>query len=185
MATVTELRLLTAEEFAELSFEVPVELVRGEIVEMPRPDVMHGTVCVNVTFPLTSWNRSVDFGLVVSNDSGVVTERDPDTVRGPDAMVISKDRLPDGIAPRGFSDLVPNLAIEVLSPSERWKKVLEKVSEYLNRGVDEVWVVDPRRHTVQVFRPDDEPTCYGEQDEITSSVLPGFSCRVSEFFLGI
>jgi Uma2 family endonuclease len=185
MATVTERRLITAEEFAEMSFDVPAELVRGEIVEMCRPDMRHGVVCGNVGVPLTLWARGIDWGLVAFNDSGVVTERNPDTVRGPDVFVISKDRLPDGRAPAGFSDLVPNLAVEVLSLWDRWKRVLEKVSEYLDRGVDEVWVVDPDKRTVQVFRPDDEPTRYGEQDEITSSVLPGFSCRVGEFFLGI
>jgi Uma2 family endonuclease len=113
-----------------------------------------------------------------------VTERDPDTVRGPDVFAISKDRLPGG-RPEGFSDVVPNVAIEVLSPWDRWKRVLEKVSEYLDRGVDEVWVVDPGKRTVHVFRPDDEPICFGEASEMTSPTLPGFSCRVSEFFLGI
>ena len=185
MATVTNPKLVTAEEFAELSFDVPVELVRGEIVEMSRPDVVHGTVCGNVAFPIMTWNRQRDFGLVVMNDSGVVTERDPDTVRGPDAMVISKDRLPGGIAPHGFTDLRPNLAIEVLSPSERWKKVREKISEYRNRGVDEVWIVDPKKRSVRIFRVDGTEISHGENDEITSPVLPGFSCRVSEFFLGI
>ncbi|MBW3539584.1 MAG: Uma2 family endonuclease [Planctomycetes bacterium] len=185
MATVAEPILITAEQFAELSFDVPVELVRGEIVEMPTPDVVHGCVCVNVSFPLEAWNRATDFGLVSSNDSGVVTERDPDTVRGPDVAVFSKDRLPEGRAPRGFSDLVPNVTVEVLSPSDRWKRVHAKISEYLNRGVDEVWVIDPQKRNVQVFGPDNGPVLYEESDELTSAVLPGFSCRVSEFFRGI
>lgn len=178
--------LITAEQFSTMTFELPVELVRGEVVEMPRPDLRHGLVCGNVGFPLISWSRATNGGFVVTNDSGVVTERDPDTVRGPDVMFIPLARVAGGVLPSGFSDLLPSLAVEVMSPSDRWKQILKKIGEYLDRGVSEVWVVDPKRRVVHVYRPDDEPLIVGESETLESpAVLPGFSCEVREFFRGL
>jgi Uma2 family endonuclease len=184
MATAT--RLITAERFAKMHFEHPVELVRGEVVEMPPPEIRHGLVCVNVGYPLTGWARQTNRGIVVSNDSGVVTGRKPDTVRGPDVMFIPFDRLPNGQIPAGFADVVPSLVIEVRSPSDRWKSIHEKISEYFGRGVSEVWIVDYHKRTVHIFRADDEPVIRSEGEILTSEVvLPGFECQVSEFFRGL
>ncbi|MCC7423738.1 MAG: Uma2 family endonuclease [Planctomycetaceae bacterium] len=169
-----------------MQFDLPVELVRGEVVEMPRPELRHGVVCGNVGFPLSAWARSAGNGLVAFNDAGVITRRKPDTVRGPDVMFIPMDRLPDGRVPAGLSDLVPSLVVEVRSPSDRWKNIHEKISEYFERGVAEVWVVDYLKRRVHVFRADDDPIILAEGDIITSeSVLPGFSCEVSGFFAGL
>jgi Uma2 family endonuclease len=177
--------LTTAEQFAQLSFDHPVELVQGVIVHMPSPDVVHGTVCLNIGGELRSWARQNKAGITAANDSGVVTERDPDTVRGPDVIFIAGDRLIDGVAPRGVSDVVPNLCVEVLSPSDRWRAVYRKVDEYFERGVEEVWVADPRRRTVEVIRPDEPPLTLTENDELTSPILPGFTCPVRILFEGV
>lgn len=184
MATAT--RLITAGRFSKMHFEFPVELVRGKVVQMPPPEVPHGVVCGNVGVPLSLWARKSRRGLVAFNDAGIVTRRKPDTVRGPDVMFIPKERLPEGRVPPGLTDLVPSLVVEVRSPSDRWKEIYEKIAEYFERGVSEVWVVDYRKRVVHVCRAEDDPVILTENDALTSeTLLPGFSCEVREFFLGL
>jgi Uma2 family endonuclease len=184
MATVGH-RLYTAREFAEMSIDTPVELVAGEVIEMPRPGMRHGVVCGNVYDPIKQWARSGNRGLVATNDTGVVTERDPDSVRGPDVLYVSRERWPHDRAPDGFLEVAPDLAVEVLSPFDNWKDVLQKISEYFDAGVREVWVVDPEIKTVQVFRPDAPPRNLRSADVLESAdVLPAFSCTVDTFFVG-
>ena len=184
MSTAAPAGLITAEEFARMQFDRPVELVRGEIVEMGQPDLRHGTVCANVCGEIRAWARAANAGRVAANDSGIITQRDPDTVRGADVVFVRAESLVDGRMPSGVTDLVPDLCVEVLSPYDRWKELHHKLDEYLERGVPEVWVVNPEDRTVEVFRTDDPPRRFSAEEEITSRVLPGFSCRVAQFFEG-
>ncbi|SFH81703.1 Uma2 family endonuclease [Planctomicrobium piriforme] len=186
----TQTGLITAEQFVEMHFEVPVELVRGEIVYlygedgMTRPGWKHGIVCVNVAAVLWQWARPTRAGIVTSNDTGVITERDPDTLRGPDVFFVAAGKVPAGPAPKGVPEITPDLCVEVLSPSDRWQRVRHKVMEYLDRGVSEVWVLDSEKHTVHIFRDDDSPSELKLGDTLMSPVLPGFECRIDEFFEG-
>lgn len=177
--------LISAEEFAEMSFDHPVELVRGEIVEMTRPGGIHGVVCFRCASILDRWHPSGDVFQVVSNDTGVVTSHGPDSVRGPDLFVVRRDRLPDGRIPAGNFGVAPDVCIEVKSPHERWSAVIHKVSEYLGIGVSEVWVVDPDRRRVHVYHLDTEPDVLNCGDTLISSALPEFHCAVDEFFRGL
>jgi Uma2 family endonuclease len=177
--------LVTADEFMRMSFDNPVELVRGEIIPMPPADQAHGCVCGNIYLAVSLWARRTKLGLATTNDSGVITERDPDTVRGTNVCYFSLDRVPGGkLEPRRI-DLVPNICVEVLSHFDRWREVHHKIDEYLERGVNEVWVVDPQKRQVQVFRAEESPVTFAEGDELTSEELPGFNCRLAEFFAGI
>jgi len=183
MSTVQS--LITAQEFMRMSFDVPVELVRGEIIEMPPAGQAHGRVCLNVGFVISAWERQSKLGLTTANDSGVITERDPDTVRGSDICYFGLDRVPGGKFDRRERDLVPNICVEVLSEFDRWREVHHKIDEYLERGVNEVWIVDPPKRHVQVFRADESPITFTEQNELTSEQLPGFACAVAELFNGV
>ena len=184
MATATK-SLVTANEFDRMTFEAGAELVRGEIVEMTNPAPDHGQIVMNVAELLAEWSPRRSKGRIIPNDSRVQTGRDPDTVRGPDLLFIANERLPsEGLTHRSLQ-VPPDLAVEVFSPSDRWRQVHEKVGDYLAAGVREVWVVHLRRRQVTVFRPDDEPTVLGAADELTSDVLPGFRCTVGEFFAGV
>jgi len=175
---------MSARQFAELDSDVPSELIRGEVVEMPRPGVRHGVVCSNVQDPIKAWARAGNRGLVATNDTGVLTERDPDSVRGPDVLYVSRQRWPQERAPEGFLEVAPDLAVEVLSQYDVWKDLLVKISEYFDAGVREVWVVDPDVKSVQVFRPDASPRTLRMAEAIESAdVLPGFSCSVADFFV--
>src|ERR671927_217932 len=99
MATAVE-PLLTAEQYARLpDTGVPTELVRGKVVEMNVPTPRHGQICSKVDRLVGNFADEHRLGHVVVNDSGVVTERDPDTVRGADAAFYSYARVPPGPLP--------------------------------------------------------------------------------------
>ncbi len=177
--------LITAEEFARMSFDTPVELLCGEIVTMTRPGQRHGTVCVRTGAVLLKWEETQpERWNITSNDSGVVLSRDPDSVRGPDLYVIRLARLPGGNVSDGVLTVPPDVAIEVVSPSDRWPAVVEKVGQFLKAGVAEVWVLNPEHRRLHLYRIDDEPTVLNADGTLHSQVLPGFECPVAEFFRG-
>ena len=183
MSTTTA--LVTADEFSAMAHERPSELIRGEIVEMTSPGSRHGKVCSNVSFLLETWSRQqTSPWCIISNDAGVLTEResDFDSVRGPDVYAIRNDRLPDGGLPVGHMSVAPELCVDVLSPSDRWPDVLSKVSELLRAGVHEMWVIDPAHRRVHLYRSDDEPTVLDQDENLTSTALPGLAFAVREFF---
>ncbi|HET6425092.1 MAG TPA: Uma2 family endonuclease [Planctomycetaceae bacterium] len=177
-------RAITAAEFERMTFDRPTELVCGELVEQTMPTIQHGRVCALITAFLTMWARQAQSGVVFSHDSFVLTDREPDSVRGPDCAYIRWEKLPGGKMPVGGTLTIPaDLVIEVISPSDRWTNVLDKVLEYLRSGVTEVWVIDPEQRSVTAHRSDAASIHFDGDDELTRpDLLPGFSCRVSELF---
>jgi Uma2 family endonuclease len=186
MATGIVSKLVTAEEFADISVQLEVlcELVRGEVREMTRPTVRHGGVCASISAILWNWAKLGRHGRVITNDASVVTQRDPDSVRGPDVCFITESRLPDGKYPKVWFEVSPELCVKVLSENDRWKDITDKASEYFACGVKEVWVADPELKQLHVLPPDPPHRVLKANDMLTSNVLPGFECRVSEFFEG-
>jgi Uma2 family endonuclease len=183
MATVAE-KLLTAEEFARMPDPgYPTELVRGRVVEMPPPGFEHGEICSLIASLINVFAREGGLGRTLTNDSGVVTERDPDSVRGADVAYYSFQRVPKGAKIKGYAETPPEVVFEVLSPDDRWPKVLAKVAEYLEVGVLHVCVVNPKRGTVQVYRPDEPPVLLGPDDEWSApEILGEFRVPVRRFF---
>jgi Uma2 family endonuclease len=182
MATVTE--PLTAEQFMKLPYNGQIqELVRGRIVEMPPPKFLHGVVCGNIYFLIRSHVQSHRLGRVLANDSGLITERNPDTVRGPDIAYYSFQRVPHGQEPAGYSDVAPELVFEVLSPDDRWPRLQTKIAEYLAAGVKMVCVADPASEAVTVYREDSAPHTLTADDTLhLDYVLAGLSIPVGRFF---
>lgn len=182
MATAVQ-KPLTAAEFLELPSPpegVKLELVRGEVEAVCRPGFLHGRTQLRVGGILDQFGSTNAHGRATVK-TGVVTEKDPDTVRGPDVSYWSAQRLPLDQDPRGYPDTAPNLAVEVLSPSNRMRKILAKMAEYFRRGVEMVWVVDPEDRTVTVYRSVNEGRLLHENATLNGEeVLPGFSCRVGD-----
>jgi Uma2 family endonuclease len=181
MATVET--LLTAEEYRLLPDNgQPTELIRGRIVTMNMPAPRHGYYCNNIGRFLANFVEEQDRGRVMSNDSGVVTERGPDTVRGADVAFYSYTILPKGPLPEGYLDVVPEVIFEVRSPSDRWKEILAKVAEYLNAGVLVVCVLDPQTETLTVYQPDELPRVLTADEELVlPKPLDGFRIQVRRF----
>jgi len=185
MATATPPQtVMTAEEFAQRPDPgYPEELVKGRIVRMSSPGAEHGRICNKVGRYLGNYVEDHDLGHVLNNDSGVVTERGPDSVRGPDVSYYSYHRLPKGPLPKSYPEVAPELVFEVRSPSERWPKLLGKVAEYLDAGVSIVCVLDPDARTAQVFDAERPVRVVGEGDELTfPDLLPGFGVLTRRFF---
>jgi len=183
MASLSE-KLISAEEF--LTWKGPpgfkLELVRGEVVKVCRPGFRHGLRQLRIGTILDQFGRSTQHGRAAV-ETGVVTEHDPDTVRGPDVSYWSAERLPLDQEPVGYPAMAPDLSVEVLSPSNRGPVIRAKMQEYFARGVRMVWVVDPDDHTVTVYRSPDEGRIFHENATLSGEeVLPGFSCRVAELF---
>jgi Uma2 family endonuclease len=183
MSTAAQ-RLITAEEF----FQMPdppdgsqQELVRGVIETMPPPGGLHGVCCSKIGRRLGNFVEENHLGTVTSNDTGFISERDPDTVRGPDLSFWTKERLPE--IPEGYITIPPDLAIEVVSPSDHYTRVQNKVRHYLTRGVRLLWVVDPVDRSVTVYRSPRQGTILGENEILSGEdVVPGFSCAVADLF---
>lgn len=176
--------LMTAEEYAALPDDGRrTELVRGRIVEMPLTNFRHGVICNRVGRLLGNHAEDRKLGWVVSNDAGVVTERDPDTTRGPDVAFFSYTRVPKDQPPDGYPAVPPELVVEVKSPSDRWKAVNAKQAEYLAAGVLAVWVLDPETAVAVVYAPDDAPRRLAGDEELTlPGVLPDFRVAVRQLF---
>lgn len=158
------------------------ELERGEIVEMTKPGKFHGFVCANIVALLWIFARTRKKGYACSNDTGLVVEQDPDTVRGPDILFFEDFDAPGQIE-RKFGEKPPSLAIEVLSPRDTHGKLMRRVQEQLDFGTPLVWVVDPEAENVTVYRPGQAPSLVESHEEITGQdVLPDLRLKVAEFF---
>jgi Uma2 family endonuclease len=104
-------------------------------------------------------------------------------LRSPDVSFVRNEKLPGGVSPVTFGELVPDFAVEVLSPDDRPSRVAQKIGEFLEFGVLLVWVVDPEAQTVTVYRSLSQTQQFAAKDTITADpVLPGFACLVSRFF---
>jgi Uma2 family endonuclease len=186
MATA-ETKLMTAEEFYEWTHrpenhDKNCELVRGEIVEMPQPGKRHGFVCGNAVRVMGNFAHRRKKGYVCSNDTGVVVERDPDTVRGPDITFFEDVTSYEDIEEK-YGETPPKVAIEVLSPNDSTGKVNRRIRDQLRFGTALVWLIDPEARNVTVYRPGKEHYVLEETEELTGEdVLPDFRCRVAEFF---
>jgi Uma2 family endonuclease len=158
------------------------ELEHGRVVELPRRGERHGVVCHNVNYLLGGYLRQRRKGRVCANDTGLILARDPDTVRGPDVFLYDQSQPYEQLNSR-YSEEVPQLVVEVLSPNDNWGKVLRRVAEFLQRGVAVVWVIDPENHTATVLLPNQLPQVLEENDEITGApAFPDLRCRVADLF---
>src|SRR5689334_8327902 len=119
MTTATQ-KLITAEEFARMPNPADgsrQELVKGVIIAMPPPGARHGACCSRINRRLANFVEDNNLGTVFTNDTGFVTERSPDSVRGPDVSFWSREILPE--IPEGYIEVPANLVVEVVSPSDR------------------------------------------------------------------
>lgn len=178
---------MTAVEFFEFvhrpeNRDTFFELDRGEVVVTPPPGEYHGFVCLNIGAILRAFAKQRKRGYACSNDSGIIVERDPDTVRGPDIAFYDAVADPSAMS-RQYSDKTPTLLVEVLSPTDQPGKLMKRVKQYLSRGIPLVWVVDPENRFVVVHRPGREYQIVSEAEDVTGEdVLPDLRCPVAEFF---
>ena len=171
---------MTVEEFMNLDDDSHRhELIKGELLTMNPPKFLHGRVVANLTIILGLHVRANRLG-VVYTESGYHLERNPDTVLGPDMSFLSGTRV-DHVED-SYYQRPPDLAIEVLSPSDRKRYVDRKLAIYLESGTPSVWLVNPRHRTVEVVKSLDDRRMFHEDDELVDDTVPGFRVKVSEIF---
>jgi Uma2 family endonuclease len=155
-------------------------LIRGELFRMPPPQFRHGRVVMVVGAHLFNFVEEHGLG-VITDQSGFVFERDPDTLLGPDLAFVQRARIP--AEENAYPSIVPDLVVEVASPSQTGPSIDVKTAIYLAAGVRRVWVIDPARKTVRVLRADGSETLLHAQDTIDGEeVLPGFQLSVARIF---
>ncbi len=187
MSTITADATVTPEDLLQMPDSIQYELVDGQLVER-HMGTESSEIALRIAFLITLFLRAHPLGRLFGSDASYQCFPDqPKKVRRADVGFIAFDRLPNGRAPKGHCRVAPDLAIEVISPNDTAEEIEAKIAEYLHAGVKLVWVVSPATRSVRIHRPRTAPagsiSLLIESDAITGEeVLPGFSCRVSEFF---
>jgi Uma2 family endonuclease len=176
--------ITTAEELLRLPDDgFRYELVKGELRQMTPSGYGHGVLVANLTEPLGRHVRARGLGHVCGAETGFRIARTPDTVRAPDIAFIRHERRGQDPFAEGFYEGAPDLAVEVLSPSDTVFGVEEKIAEWLRAGCTMVWVVNPKRRSVTVHHADGSVRVLGEADTLDGGgLLPGFTLPLTEIF---
>jgi Uma2 family endonuclease len=174
-------------------------MTADELIRLPRGRARHELVRGHLrTMPLATWEEACVTSAVVGSLGSCLCEHrigemvsgvgfqltvDPDTVRAPDVAFVRRERLPEGPARQRYFDGAPDLAVEVISPNDRYSEVDEKIGEYLAHGTQMVLVVDSRRRTVSVHRPGQPVRVLGVDDMLDGEdVVPGWTMPVRDIF---
>ena len=183
MATIARTgKLLTAEEFMALGDDGHAELVDGEVIMTSLAAGDHGEFSVLMSTRLVAWAYPRRLGRVFDGQTAFVLRRGADTVRSPDVAFVSTARLP--AVRRGALEVGPDLAVEVLSPSDRLRAVLRKLQDYFAAGTRLVWLVDLEAREIGVVTPERPmPHWLGTADALDGAdVLPGLTIPIGELF---
>jgi Uma2 family endonuclease len=178
------IQALSAEDFFALSFpDARAELVQGEVVRMTPAGGEHGVVVLRIGARLLAFVEPRGLGAVCAAETGFLVARNPDTVRAPDTAFISRERMGADPPPKAFWPFAPDLAVEVVSPSERAEEIQERVRDWFAGGARRVWLFYPSVRTVHVLRSPTEVQILGLGEILSGEdVLPGFVCPLADLF---
>jgi len=183
MDTLTE-KLYNEEDLMKISSSGRYELLKGVIYKMAPAGEEHGVITSKIISRLNRFVEEKNLGIITAAETGYKLSSEPDTVRAPDAAFKSNERLIKSGMSKGYSTVMPDLLVEVNSPSDSYGKVIKKVMEWIKAGVKEVWVVDPEDLCVIVYDSNWKPEVFSGDDELSGGkILPGFKCKVREFFV--
>lgn len=181
MSTI-EQTVATADQLLQTPGLGRCELIHGELVEMSPAGFEHGRLAAEIAGILRDFVKPRSLGTITGAETGFYLERNPDTVRAPDVGFIRSDRLPAKKL-SGFFEGPPDLAVEILSPSDRASEIVAKVRDWLRAGCRVVWVVDPETETIAVHESKDRIFELGLSDTLSGgNVLPGLDILVRDVF---
>ena len=179
----TQIRPVTADELLRMPSDVRCELIEGEIHEMSPGGRAHGRIASRFLGRLEPYVRENGIGEAYAAETGFRIETDPDTVLAPDAAFVNADREAQAEGDAGYFPGAPDLAVEVISPNDRYSEVATKVQKYLSAGTRMVVVVDPPKRTVIVHRSHADVLILKETDVFDGGdVIPGWTLQVSDLF---
>ena len=177
-------RTYTLSEYEQLPEEDGywIELVEGRLVREPRPNAEHSWIATELAGRIREHVRKKRLGITLG-EAGFLLADEPPTVRGPDVAFIARANLPPGGFPRPFWTVPPDLAVEIVSPSNTRAEIREKVLEYLAAGTQLVWVVEPRDRSVTTYRSRTDVRELKSAETLDGfDVLPGFRLQVAHLF---
>jgi Uma2 family endonuclease len=182
--STTSTALMTAEELMGLPDDgFRYELVNGELEKMPPPGHPHGRIAFRLSVYLGQFILDHGLGEGFATDTGFKLTSNPDTVLAPDFAFVTNERFAEGRDTEGYWPGPPDLAIEVLSPSDRPGKVNKKISRWFSFGTKQVWIVDPKHSTVTVYRSTSDTTTFSGSDYLEApDLLPGFQISLDTIF---
>ena len=181
-------RLFTVADLAVLPSDLPsgpvvYELDNGRLIVMPPPGDIHGAIESNLVAELKHQGDKRGLGKTRSGGVGVILWKNPDRVVGPDAVFVAKESLPIRTSKEGYLETIPELVVEVRSKNDTGPEVSKKVQDYFKAGVRVVWVSDPGKHTVTIYRSGEKPKILRENDVLTvPDIIPGFELPVRDIF---
>jgi len=159
------------------------ELSRGKLIVLSLASYWSSMIAAAIATKVGTFVLEHRLGVVAGADGGMLLEQDPDTLRAPDVSFVRRDRIPADIRWGGFIPVAPDLAVEVLSPSDRMIEVNRKIRDYLLAGTRLVWVVDPDDRSALVYHPDRPVEIVGPDGTLDGEdVLPGFSLVLAELW---
>jgi Uma2 family endonuclease len=171
---------VTVEEFLAMEETKPyLELINGEVVPKAKPGPKHSAIVFELSGLLRNFLRANP--IARGNTELRHIQRDEERVFLPDVSVTLKSRWPKGVT--GLVEVMPDFAIEVLSPDDRTGRVSERVNFYLRAGVSLIWIIDPELENITIYRPGTEPGFLQSQGTVDAMpVLPGFEVDLAELF---
>lgn len=172
---------LTLEEYLALPVDdlYVDEVSRGRLVREPRPGHLHGRIVARLTHLLCCYLDEAPVGQVIT-EGGFLLSRTPVTVRGPDIAFVRNDRMQETVS---FFNGAPDLAVEVVSPSNKPGELLQKVGEFLAAGTSVAWVVYPDTRTVVEHNADGRLRILNAEELLTApTLLPGLQIPISRIF---
>ena len=175
---------LTAEELLRMPDDGNrYELISGELTKRSTGSYKHGRIAANIAGSLIPFVTNNKLGIVCIADTGFLLSSNPDTVRAPDVAFIGKSRLEEIGDVEVFFPGPPDLAVEVISPSDSYAEVDEKVCSYLDAGAQMVIVVNPRKRSITVYCSLTDITILTESDVLNGGiVVPGWEMAVRDIF---
>ena len=181
---MTTTQKVTAEELLNMADDgYRYELVKGELVKMAPAGHGHGVLAMELSWRLAQHVSANSLGQVCTAETGFRIASNPDTVRAPDAAFIRRDRAEEIGQVEGYWPGAPDLAVEVISPSDRYTEVQAKVLDWLNAGTRMVVVVNPRDQTATVHRSLTDIVILTRNDILEGSdVVPGWTLPLEELF---
>ena len=186
--------LLTAEDlWKRADDDYRYELVEGELRKMPPAGFEHGIRAAKIGRYLDAHVEKYKLGYVCGAETGFKISENPDTVRAPDAAFVRQAAIERQGVTKGYWEGAPDLAVEIISPSDTYAGVAEKVEAWLTAGCAMVWVINPRQETVEVYRPIEAAsqstnahckTVLSGNDTLDGDdVVEGFQCQVQDIFV--
>jgi Uma2 family endonuclease len=177
-------RQLSIEEFERLDEPgYRIELSNGRLVREPLAGHTHGRIASRIDFLLRQFVQQGDLGEVYGAETGFVLNREARIVRGPDVAFVSRERILPDLPEHGYFPGPPDLAVEVVSPTNTASLLQAKILDYLRAGVRLVWVVYPETRTISEHSSLAQSRFLGAGDELDGgSLLPGLRVPIDEVF---